>query len=247
MNPEPQAQLVHYIPILTTFLSAIFAVSLLRRYSTRRTNLHLLWWGIGIVTYGIGTALESSVTLLGNSIFQTKAWYIAGALLGGYPLAQGTVYLLLKRSTAHRLTLITLPIIAVVSLLVILSPVNYSALEPFRLSGSVIGWTWVRALTPFINIYAVLFLVGGAILSAYRFYKSKGEGHGQRAFANVLIAIGGIMPGIGGTMAKAGIVEALYIGEFVGLLFIWAGFVAAIGAKSPSAALAPAAQGAAAS
>ena len=50
----------------------------------------------------------------------------------------------------------------------------------------------------------------------------------------MLIAIGGILPGIGGTMAKMGYTEALYLGEFIGLLFIWAGFVVNIRAPRPS-------------
>lgn len=225
---------VHYLPIATTILSAIFAPILLRRYFKKTTSLHLLWWGLGIVAFGIGTAIESSVTLLGNTVFQTKAWYIAGALLGGYPLAQGTVYLLLKRSTANLLTWITLPFIAVVALLVILSPVVPGALEPFRPSGSILSWSWVRLFTPFINIYAVIFLVGGAILSAYRFAKMKDVGHGHRAMGNVLIAIGGILPGIGGAMAKADVVEALYIGEFIGLLFIWSGFTVVMRGRRPA-------------
>lgn len=234
---------VHYLPIVTTILSAIFAPILLRRYFKKTTSLHFLWWGLGIIAYGIGTALESSVTLFGNTIFLTKTWYIAGALFGGYPLAQGTVYLLLKRSTANLLTWITLPFIALVALLVILSPVVPGALEPFRPSGDILGWSWVRLFTPFINIYAVIFLVGGAFLSAYRFAKMKDLGHGHRAMGNVLIAIGGILPGIGGTMAKTGIVEALYIGELVGLLFIWSGFVVVMRGRHPvnaQAATAPA-------
>ncbi|MEO1039409.1 MAG: hypothetical protein AAFX09_07670 [Pseudomonadota bacterium] len=222
---------VHYLPIATTVLAAIFATILLRRYFTKRSGLHLLWWGMGIVAYGIGTGLESAITLFGNSFTLTKAWYIAGALFGGYPLAQGTVYLLLKRRTAHILTAITLPFILVTAILVILSPVNADALEAIRPTGSVLGWSWVRLMTPFINIYAVIFLVGGAILSAWRYFRQPGDGHSHRAIGNTLIAIGGILPGIGGTMAKAGIVEALYVGEFVGLLFIWAGFTVALRGK----------------
>ena len=220
-----QPQFIHYLPIATTLLSAIFAVILLNRYRTRKQSLHLLWWGMGVVAYGIGTGIESSITLLGNSVALTKAWYVAGALFGGYPLAQGTAYLLLERKTADRLTAITLPFILLVAVLVFLSPVVSDALEPFRPSGSILAWTWVRALTPIINLYAVVFLVGGAILSAYRFWRSEAPGHGQRAIGNVLIAFGAILPAIGGTMAKMGYVEALYLGEFVGLLFIWAGFV----------------------
>ncbi len=53
-------------------------------------------------------------------------------------------------------------------------------------------------------------------------------------------------------MAKAGIVEALYVGEFVGLLIIWAGFQVCVkaGARQPVASSAgsmgasPASQGA---
>ncbi len=239
MQPEP----VHYLPIGTTVLAAIFATILLRRYYTHRTGLHLLWWGLGMVAYGLGTLLESSVTLFGNAIWLTKAWYIAGALFGGYPLAQGSAYLLARRQTADRLTVITLSFIGVIALLVIISPVNMAALEPHRPTGSVLGWGWVRWFTPFINLYAVGFLVGGAIYSAYRFARREGIGHGHRAAGNVLIAIGGILPGIGGTMAKAGVVEALYVGEFAGLLLIWAGFTVNVRAPRP----APVAQPAAAS
>ncbi|NIP96583.1 MAG: hypothetical protein GWO24_25375, partial [Akkermansiaceae bacterium] len=53
--------------------------------------------------FGVGTFTESWVTLFGWSEGVFRAWYISGALLGGAPLAQGTVYLLLKRSTANRL------------------------------------------------------------------------------------------------------------------------------------------------
>jgi hypothetical protein len=219
-----QLQLVHYIPILTTGFAAVFAVVLIRRWLTRKSGPHLLWWTAGVVAYGIGTALEGSITLFGNSIALTKAWYVAGALLGGYPLAQGSVYLLLERRTANILTALSLPFIAAVAVLVIIAPVDMSAFEAHRPTGAVLAWTWVRAMTPIINLYAVIFLIGGAILSAVRFAKKTDPGAGYRAAGNALIAFGAILPGIGGTMAKMGMIEALYIGEFVGLLFIWAGF-----------------------
>jgi len=56
----------------------------------------------------------------------------------------------------------------------------------------------------------------------------------------VLIAFGAILPAIGGTMGKMGYVEALYLGEFVGLLFIWTGFVLNIRAPRPVPENAPA-------
>lgn len=211
---------VHYLPILTTVLSVLFAASLYRRWRAKRTP-HLAWWAIGITTYGLGTALESAITLGGNTIFLTKSWYIAGAFLGGYPLAQGSLFLSWPRRTAVRLTYISVAFVVVAAVLVVLSPVNLAALEPHRPSGAILGWSWVRLLTPFINLYAVYFLIGGAIVSAWRHYKYRG--HAYRAAGNGLIALGAIMPGIGGGMAKAGVVEALYVGEFVGLIVIWIG------------------------
>ena len=107
------------------------------------------------------SALESAITLIGNSIILNKAWYIAGALFGGYPLAQGTVFLLLKRRTAVILTTIRVPLIAVLSILVILSPSVAEALELHRPSGAILGWQWIRLLTPVVNLYAARFLTTG--------------------------------------------------------------------------------------
>jgi len=201
-------------------MAAVFAASLFRRWSVKRSP-HLWWWAVGITTYGLGTALESAVTLGGNTVTLTKSWYIAGALLGGYPLAQGSLYLSWSRRLANRLTVISATFVVVASVLVVLSPVNLGALEPHRPSGAVLGWSWVRLMTPFVNLYAVFFLIGGAILSAWRHYRYRG--HSYRAAGNALIAIGAILPGIGGSMAKAGMVEALYVGECVGLVLIWLG------------------------
>jgi hypothetical protein len=227
-----QAQPIHYLPVATTALSLAFLLVLLNRYRVRRSGPHLLWWAAGIAAYGLGTALESAITLNGNTIALTKAWYIAGALLGGYPLAQGTVYLLLQRRTAHVLSAVTVPFIIGASVLVVLSPVSADALEAHRPSGAILSWQWVRLLTPFINLYAVVFLVGGAIYSAAR-YALRGDAM-NRAIGNSLIAIGAVLPGVGGAMAKADLVEGLYVGEFIGLLLIWAGYAACVHEPRPA-------------
>lgn len=213
---------VHYLPIATTILSAIFLTVLLRRASTRGFPPHLMWWALGIFAYGLGTALESSVTLFGNTIVLNKAWYIAGALLGGYPLAQGSVYLLTPRKFAHTMSAITVPIIVVLSVAVVLSPVNVEALMPHKPDGGILGWTWIRWCTPIVNGYAAAFLIGGAIYSAVKYFIS--GANPRRAVGNVFIAFGATLPGVGGGMAKAGMVEALYVGELVGLVLIWIGY-----------------------
>ena len=212
---------VHYIPILTTVLSLMFATALFQRWR-RRGGAHLAWWCIGLLTYAAGTFTEASVTLRGWSPELFRAWYITGALLGGAPLAQGTVYLLLKRRTAHILTAIIVPLIVVASVCVLLTPIEYSLVEPHRLTGKVMTWQWVRAFSPFINLYAVTFLIGGAILSAMRFRTEPALRH--RYIGNIFIAIGAILPGIGGTFTRFGHTEVLYVTELMGMIILYIGY-----------------------
>ncbi len=222
---DGQPHLIHYVPIATTVLSAAFFGVLVRRFF-QRGGTHLLWWAGGVFCYGVGTALEASITLGGNSAGLNKAWYVAGALFGGYPLAQGTVYLLLSRRTAHVLSGLTLPVILVLSVLVICSPTDLTAMEGHRPGGAALGWQWIRPMTPLVNLYAAVFLIGGAALSAVRFARRTDTKH--RMYGNVLIAVGALLPGIGGAFAKADLVEALYLGEFLGIILIWCGYAACV-------------------
>ena len=214
--------LVHFVPIVTTILTIPFALEIFRRYRRYPDRVHLLWWTAGVAIYGVGTLTESVTSLIGWREPVFRAWYISGALMGGAPLAQGTVYLLLPRRRAHALTALLVATIAIAATAVILSPIDYTQVEPHRLTGRVFAWPWVRRFSPFINLYAVLFLIGGAILSAVRFSGDPATRH--RVHANVSIAVGAILPGIGGTATRFGYTEVLYVTELIGLLLIWTGY-----------------------
>ncbi len=220
----PAQSAVHYIPIATTCVAIGFALTVFARYRARG-GMHLLWWGIGMVTYAAGTFTESWTTLFGWNEPIFRLWYITGALLGGAPLAQGTAYLLWSRKTADRLTVILITVIIVASVAVLLAPINFGLVELHRLSGKVFATQWVRAFSPFINTYAASVLVGGACWSAYRYWQNQGSGAARRVLANTLIAFGGILPGIGGSFTRFGHVEVLYVTELLGLTMIFAGYL----------------------
>ena len=175
-----------------------------------------------MAVYGVGTFTEAWTTLFGWNPFIFQSWYISGALLGGAPLAQGTVYLLLKRRTAHLLTAALILYVLVASVAVVLAPIDLAAVEPHRLTGRVFGWQWVRLFSPAVNLYAVVFLIGGAVLSALRYSLDPATRH--RMYANILIAIGAILPGIGGTATRMGHTEVLYVTELIGLVLTWIGY-----------------------
>src|SRR5919106_2347438 len=116
-------QFIYWIPLATTVVATIFATLVLQRYAERR-GVHLLWWGVGLVIYGIGTLTESLTTIFGWNEWVFRAWYITGALCGGAPLAQGTVYLLMKRRTAHILSVLLVAAILAGAVFVFLSPID---------------------------------------------------------------------------------------------------------------------------
>jgi hypothetical protein len=222
-----------YLPLVTTALASGFAVVLFRHWRRKPDATYLFWWTLGVTVYGVATLAEAMTTIFGWSEPVFKLWYVTGALMGGVFLAQGTVYLLVRRRTADVLTIILVGYLAVASLLVLLTPTITSAVEEFRLSGAVIGWRWIRMLTPTVNVYAVFWLVGGSAWSAVR-YLQRGDGSAKRVWGNVAIAAGALLPAIGGSFAKAGNVELLYVTELAGLSLIWLGYRLIVGDRSPS-------------
>lgn len=212
---------VYYIPIVTTIASLAFTAAVLGRWRQRRGS-HLLWWAGGIFVFGIGTFMEGFTALFGWNAAIFRSWYISGALLGGAPLAQGTAFLLLQRRLAFRLAVALVIYVAVASVFVLLTPLDASLADDHKLAGDVIEWSWVRGFSPLVNTYAFVMLVGGAVYSALHYRRTGGEQ--DRVIGNVLIAVGALLPGIGGSFTRFGYTEVLYVTEFVGLVTIYAGY-----------------------
>lgn len=213
---------IHYIPIATALFSAFFFVEIFQHWRKSGYALHLGWWTLGIFFYGLGPITESINTIFGYSPGNFKAWYIFGAFLGGAPLAQGTVYLMLKRRMADMLSIILILVITAGAVAVILSPLKPVTEQYIKLSSRLFEWQFIRFMTPFINLYAFIFLVGGAIYSAVQY--SKDYIDRSRFWGNILIATGALMPGIGGIAAKFGFIEPLYISGLAGVCCIHAGY-----------------------
>jgi hypothetical protein len=214
---------VAYLPIATALLAFAFGVVLYRHWRLTPGARHVMWWMIGIFLFAAGAGTEALTTLFGWKEAVFRAWYISGAILGAAPLAQGTAYFLLKRSTANRLTMFIVYFSAIAATFVLLTPIDAALVDPQRLESSVMEWTWVRLFSPLLNTYALVMLGGGAGLSAWR-YKKRDDGSRSRVVGNTSIAVGTLVVGIGGGFARAGIVEILYVAEVIGLLAIWWGY-----------------------
>jgi hypothetical protein len=85
--------------------------------------------------------------------------------------------------------------------------------------------TAVRLTTPFFNIYGLIALVGGALWSAYLFWRKRVLPN--RVIANVLIAAGALLIGTASTLTRFGYGQFLYIGELVSAILMFSGFLLA--------------------
>jgi hypothetical protein len=91
-----------------------------------------------------------------------------------------------------------------------------------------------------LNIYGTVLLVGGALYSAYLFWRK--QVLLNRVIGNILIAAGGFSPALAGFFVTSGKVDLLYPSELVGVILMYIGFQLAVsyrpvtaGAKTVSA------------
>jgi len=226
-----------YIPYLSTVITFIFVVAVYNRYR-QRGGVHLLLWAVGLLFYGLGTLSEVILSLT-FSAFVVKIWYLTGAMLTAAWLGMGSVHLLIRKGNAAKVTTwILAAVSALVFILVMIAPVlssNYAVARPiseqykeiFSRSGLIVLFTIL------LNIYGTLTLVGGAIYSAFLFWRKKVLAN--RMFGNILIAAGALSPAMGGSLLKAGYADMLYISEFVGVILMYIGFIMATSGKSETA------------
>ncbi|MEN8171994.1 MAG: hypothetical protein ABFS03_03850 [Chloroflexota bacterium] len=218
-----------WLPLISAIVSFIFATVVFTRYLARKRP-HLLLWSIGMVFYGIGGFCEWYYGFFGWNELVYRMWYLFGAILVAAWLGQGTVYLLAKRKWAHIL-LVLLILGSVYGAFKVFSAqidpglLTVSTHTGSELSGHAITTPGVRSLTPIFNLYGTATLVGGAIYSAWIFFRKRVLLH--RTIGNILIAIGALAPAFGGAFSRMGISAALYIGELLGAVLMFIGFLRA--------------------
>jgi hypothetical protein len=237
---------LHALPFITTPITFAFAAAVLRRHA-RRGGAHLLMWGIGLAWYGVGTFAEAYLAL-SYSPFILRLWYLSGAMLTAAWLGQGTVHLLVRRrGVAAALT----GVLALVSLAAAVGvfttpasavPYNLAAPASEQYKAILLRPGWITALTVVLNIYGSLGLIGGALWSAWLFWRKRVLRN--RVLGNVLIAAGALLPASAGSFIKAGLADWLYVSELLGVLIMYGGFILATAPQAETAhTVAPAAAG----
>lgn len=204
-------------PLIAALIAFVFAGALARGYIGSRNPAQLVWMAAMLI-FAVAAGCDFIGSLSGWTPFVAKLYYLAGAtIVVGY-LAAGTLYLLAARPVAHFWLLIMAAITVVAAIILAGAPTDTSILE----AGTEPGWKAIErppvltALVISVNSLGTLILVGGAIYSAiFRRYP----------LANILIAAGAIIIASGGTLTRFGRYEYQSIGEAVGIIVIFIGFL----------------------
>jgi len=219
--------IVHLLPFLSTGIMLVFTGAVFGRYFRRHRRPHLLLWGIGLAFYAVGTFAEAYLAVSWSPLM-LRLWYLCGAMLTAAWLGQGTVYLLIRKpGVAHALT----ALLVVVSVVAI-GGIFTASLEAsaFRLEVPISSQYkailtrsgLIVLLTILLNIYGTVGLMGGALWSAYLFWRKRVLPN--RVLGNVFIAVGAFFPASAGTLIKLGFADWLYLSELLGAALMFLGF-----------------------
>lgn len=220
---------MNILPILSTIVTFAFTMAVYNRYR-QRGGIYLLLWATGLFLYGVGTLSEVILGFRFSEIL-LKLWYLTGAMLTAAWLGMGTVHLLIRKGNiAQILTAILIAVSLLALILVAVAPANAAAYDVTRPVSAQYKEVLTRnglivLLTILLNIYGTITLVGGAIYSAFLFWRKKILAN--RMYGNILIAAGALSPALGGTFLRTGLVDFLYLSELIGAILMFIGFILA--------------------
>ncbi len=208
------------IPLVSSIISLIFALTILDQFFARRKPYQLIW-AIGLFMYFISTGTEFWTQAWGLNETVYRLWYLFGAIFVAAYLGMGTLYLLTPRRTARIILVILLVASLYAAFRVFTASIDLSTIQ--YLSGKAMPGG-IRLMTPFFNTFGTIALVGGAIYSAWVFWRRRFMPH--RVVSNILIAVGAILPAVGGTsMRLGGALQLFYLLELLGVIIIFVGFL----------------------
>ncbi len=208
--------MVSYFPLVSSIVSAIFAILLLAQYVQRRKT-HQLIWTVALTMFFLTTLFEflAEPEVYGGTVPMYKVYYILTppmvALLG-----VGTLYLLTHKPWGKYFLIYTVIFSIPLFALGLTASVDAEAVAGgFEIAGQAMP-QHVRIFSPLFTIPGGILLIGGAL---YSYWLDRTRKY------NLLIALGGIFPFLGGLEARFGGETFFFAFETVGTILLFSGFM----------------------
>jgi hypothetical protein len=215
-------------PAATAVLGFAFTGLILWQWWHRRKP-HQLAWSVGMLFYAVAAVMESVSEATQHwdpTVY--RIYIVLAASLVGF-LGLGSYYLIAKKKTGPHIYLgFLLVCLAVFLYGTFTTTLDTELLKPgITVGGQALGdaVSFPRIMSLPFNITGSFFLLGGALLSIWRFARKREFAY--RMWANALIALGTIVIAWAGGMARAGYSLGLYPAEMIASAILLAGFLLA--------------------
>lgn len=215
------------LPLISTIISFIFAILVFDQFLGRRKPYQLVW-AVGFVWFAASAFTEFYGNSQGWSDTLYRYWYLIGAYFVAAYLGMGTTYLVTPRWFAHVIMVLLLLGSVYAVYLVFGAPVDVAQLPR---GGEVVTGKalpgYVRFPLPVIfNTFGAAALILGAVYTALVFARRRILPH--RVVSNIIIAVGALIPSLTGLLNRLGLPELFFLGELLGVLVIFIGFLVSI-------------------
>jgi hypothetical protein len=209
------------LPLVTALVSGAFAVAVGLQYVRKRRPQQLMW-AIGFLLFTVAAFMGFLARSGGATEFEYRLFYLFGAITNVAWLALGTVYIVAPRYGRAALALV-LALSATAVYAVFAAPVDITVAQDTG-KGYPDG-SLPRILAAIGSGVGSLVLIGGALWSAWVFFRKRQQG--RRALANTIIAAGVFIVAAGGTVAFTGASGILELTNLVGVSVMFVGFLLA--------------------
>jgi len=207
------------LPLITVFVSGAFAVAVAMQYARKRRPSQLAW-AIGLLLFTVAAFMGYLARSGGATELEYRLFYLFGAITNVAWLALGTVFIVAPRYGRAALALV-LALSAVAVYAVFASPVDIAvAVDTGK--GYPDG-SLPRILAAIGSGVGSVVLFGGALWSAWVFFRRRNQG--RRALANAVIAVGVLIVAAGGTVAFTGASGILEFTNLLGVSVMFVGFL----------------------
>ena len=207
------------LPLITVFVSGAFAVAVAMQYARKRRPSQLAW-AIGLLLFTVAALMGYLARSGGATELEYRLFYLFGAITNVAWLALGTVFIVAPRYGRAALALV-LALSAVAVYAVFASPVDIAvAVDTGK--GYPDG-SLPRILAAIGSGLGSIVLFGGALWSAWVFFRRRNQG--RRALANAVIAVGVFIVAAGGTVAFTGASGILEFTNLLGVSVMFVGFL----------------------
>ena len=232
-----------FYPLVATLISAAFAITLWVQYRAK-PRPYLLAWSMALGVYALAALTEVIGAAAGWNPLLYRLYYFFGGITVVGILALGSVYLLAPRfgrtALAALLTLAGIGLVGILgaSLQVgLLDTHQVPSADVIKLQHGVFNVAAIL-MAAILNIVGSVILIGGAVWSFFSMLLRGAPP--SRLAGNILIAGGALIVAGASTLFRLfHVYDLFYVGQAIGVLVMFGGFLAAQRAPRRAASLNP--------